>query len=396
MIKIAILTPKNSYFFIENALKNLDLNIDYIFYDSLNSLANIYSEIAHKYDGVVTSGPIGFEIIKKNIKISTPIYYLEISKSDLYKYLFKVGKKYKNFDFSKVYIDFISEKDEKYWLEDIFEDNNKPILLPLSYSDEELYENFKKKYIFLKEKKKIKLVLTRISNMLPFLESINLKYDFLFPSENTIKDTIVSIFKDIKAKKYEQQSIIIGKIVGNNLEAISKFISKSFKNCIVQNYSTYIEIFCLKEDFFFSKLCELHSKNFDFFIGWGNAETLNQARLLAEFSLKEHINSSKKILNLISEASSIMLIKSSNADLLETSFIKKLSSLNIKNENIIRIINFLKNKENFDADEFSNYLNTTLRTTNRILEKLCKENIISFKLEKISRGRPKKIYFSIY
>lgn len=42
----------------------------------------------HKFDGVVTSGPIGFEIIRK-YKITTPVYYIEIAKYELYKCLFR-------------------------------------------------------------------------------------------------------------------------------------------------------------------------------------------------------------------------------------------------------------------------------------------------------------------
>ena len=46
-------------------MKDVEGEKEYIFYDNLNQLKDIYRENAHKFDGVVTSGPIGFEIIRK-------------------------------------------------------------------------------------------------------------------------------------------------------------------------------------------------------------------------------------------------------------------------------------------------------------------------------------------
>ena len=113
MIKLAILTPKNSSEKIKNSLKEITCEIKYIFYNNLYDLEELYLKNAQKYDGIITSGPIGYEIIKNSVELFTPLYHFDISKGDLYKYLFNILKENPKIDFSRVYIDFISpEKKE--------------------------------------------------------------------------------------------------------------------------------------------------------------------------------------------------------------------------------------------------------------------------------------------
>lgn len=395
MIKIAILTPKNSYFFIKDATRNLDAHFEFIFYDDLNLLSNIYSSISHKFDGIITSGPIGFEIIKKRVNIVTPLYYFEISKSDLYKYIFKIFKDNSHLDFSKVYIDFISYDNKTFWLEDMFDDKNSPIFMPLDYSNSNLYKNLEANYIKLKNNQKIDLILTRISNMLPFLEKLGIPYHFLFPSKNTIIEILNMVIKDIKAKKYENKSIIIGKIIGDNLEIINNFLHSNIKNCIIQYSQNYLEIFILKEDFFLNDFYNLKKFHFNenYFIGWGLANTLNEARYFSEISLKENIKTNKNILNLISSTGSLNLYENNNFYGENIDFIKKLDSLNINLEKTKNLIEIFKKGEKITSDKLSQFLNLSLRTTNRLLEKLCKNNIISYDIVKIKKGRPKKFYY---
>ena len=69
MIKLAILTPKNSYEKIKKSLENFEEKIDYIFYNNLYELEELYIKNAQNYDGIITSGPIGYEIIKDNIEL---------------------------------------------------------------------------------------------------------------------------------------------------------------------------------------------------------------------------------------------------------------------------------------------------------------------------------------
>ncbi|WP_022819243.1 HTH domain-containing protein [Fusobacterium russii] len=395
MIKIAIFTPQNSYIAIERALRDVDCIKEYIYYDNLYTLGEIYKKIAHKYHGIITSGPIGYQNIKKQVKITTPVYYLEISKSDLFKYLFETLKENPNIDFSRVYIDFISNNDKEYWLENIFSEKEEPIFLPLDYSSPKLYENLKKNYLYLKKEKKIDYVLTRISNMLPFLEENKIPYKFLFPSENAIKETVLSAINDIKAKKFDKNQIVFGKLKGiKNLKELESSIHNSCKNCILQKNKEELNILLLKEDFLEMNINSLIKEKYkkNFFIGWGNGKNLNEARFFAEEALKKNIESNGEIICMMSPKKTKVLgdmdgIKKENLCIIE-----KLKKLNISTEKARSLIEIYRNDENISSEELGRYLNISSRTASRILEKLEKNSLAIFSIEKIKRGRPKKIY----
>ncbi|KDE68466.1 hypothetical protein FUSO6_08825 [Fusobacterium necrophorum DAB] len=395
MIKIAIFTPKNSYNSIKKALEDIDCIKEYIFYDNLYTLGEIYRKIAHKYHGIITSGPIGYENIRTQIKITTPVYYLEISKSDLFKYLFETLKENPDINFSRVYIDFIANDDKKYWLEDIFKNNEEPIFLPLDYSDPKLYENFKKNYLKLKQEKKIDYVLTRISNMLPFLEENKIPYRFLFPSENTIKETVLAAINDIKAQKFDKNQIVFGKLKGfNNVEEIENIIYNNCKNCILQKHRGNLNILLLKEDFLEGDINFLIKDKYkkNFFIGWGNGKNINEARFYAEEALKKNEESCGELVYMISQDKIQTLIEISKEKKEDLEIIEKLKKLNIKGEKVRNLIDIYKKGEELTAESLAKYMYISARTASRILEKLEKENLAIFSIEKINRGRPRKIY----
>ncbi len=396
MVKIAILTPKNSYNSIKKALENIECIKEYIFYDNLYKLGEIYKKIAHKYHGVVTSGPIGYENIKTHVNITTPIYYLEISKSDLFKYLFETLRENANINFSRVYIDFISNEDKKYWLENIFKEKEEPIFLPLDYRNVKLYENLKKNYLKLKKEKKIDYVLTRISNMLPFLRENNIPYKFLFPSENTIKETILEVIKDIKAQRFEKNQIIFGKLkIRKNLEEIKSIIHNNCKNCILQKNEECLDILLLKKDFVEGNINKIISDKYKekFYIGWGSGENFNEARYYAEEALKKSKDSCGKVTYMVSPNKTYPLTEIRKKEKEEIEIIKKLTNLNLSRERIRILLEIFKKNKKLDSKILAKYLIVSEKTASRILEKLGKNALAILHLEKIKRGRPKKLYY---
>ena len=134
-----------------------------------------YLKNAQKYDGIITSGPIGYEIIKNSVELFTPLYHFDISKGDLYKYLFNILKKNPKIDFSRFYIDFISPEKKEYWFQDVFKKEEEPIFYQINFSNKNLHETLKSNYINLKKENKIDMVLTRISNMVKFLKNEDIK-----------------------------------------------------------------------------------------------------------------------------------------------------------------------------------------------------------------------------
>jgi len=364
MIKLAILTPKNSSEKIKNSLKEITCEIKYIFYNNLYDLEELYLKNAQKYDGIITSGPIGYEIIKNSVELFTPLYHFDISKGDLYKYLFNILKENPKIDFSRVYIDFISPEKKEYWFKDIFKKEEEPIFYQINFSNKNLYETLKNNYINLKKEKKIDIVLTRISNMVNFLKS-------------------------------EKKQIIFGKLLFDKIYIdIEEEIHSISKNCIIKILDKNIEILMLYEDFINSNIALNLKKKFrnNFFSGWGKGNNINEARHNAEKSYIKNKETNTEVIYLVSTNSETILSEINAKKKKNIEIIEKLKKLNITKQNSEKLIELFKNQEKVSCANLANYLNISERTANRLLLKLEENNLAISNLIKINRGRPKKIY----
>lgn len=395
MIKLAILTPKNSYEKIKKSLKDIECEVKYIFYNNLYDLENLYLKNAQKYDGIITSGPIGYEIIKNSVELLTPLYHFDISKGDLYKYLFNILKENPKIDFSRVYIDFISPEKKEYWFQDIFKKEEEPIFYKINFSNKNLYETLKNNYINLKNNKKMDIVLTRISNMVEFLKNEKISFDFLFPSEENIKNTVLEVIKDIKILKSEKKQIIFGKLLLNEISAdIEEEIHSISKNCIVKILDKSIEILMIYEDFINSNIAlNLKKKlKMNFFSGWGKGNNINEARYNAEKAYKKSKETNFEVVYLVSTNSEIILSEIDDEKKKNIEIIEKLKELNITKQNSEKLIELFRSKEKVSCASLATYLDISERTANRLLLKLEENNLAISNLIKISRGRPKKLY----
>ena len=395
MIKLAILTPKNSYEKIKKSLKDIECEVKYIFYNNLYDLENLYLKNAQKYDGIITSGPIGYEIIKNSVELLTPLYHFDISKGDLYKYLFNILKENPKIDFSRVYIDFISPEKKEYWFQDIFKKEEEPIFYKINFSNKNLYETLKNNYINLKNNKKMDIVLTRISNMVEFLKNEKISFDFLFPSEENIKNTVLEVIKDIKILKSEKKQIIFGKLLLNEVSAdIEEEIHSVSKNCIVKILDKSIEILMIYEDFINSNIAlNLKKKlKMNFFSGWGKGNNINEARYNAEKAYKKSKETNFEVVYLVSTNSEIILSEIDDEKKKNIEIIEKLKELNITKQNSEKLIELFRSKEKVSCASLATYLDISERTANRLLVKLEENNLAISNLIKISRGRPKKLY----
>lgn len=395
MIKLAILTPKNSSEKIKNSLKEITCEIKYIFYNNLYDLEELYLKNAQKYDGIITSGPIGYEIIKNSVELFTPLYHFDISKGDLYKYLFNILKENPKIDFSRVYIDFISPEKKEYWFKDIFKKEEEPIFYQINFSNKNLYETLKNNYTNLKREKKIDIVLTRISNMVNFLKSEKISFDFLFPSEENIKNTVLEVIKDIKILKSEKKQIIFGKLLFDKISIdIEEEIHSISKNCIIKILDKNIEILMLYEDFINSNIALNLKKKFrnNFLSGWGKGNNINEARHNAEKSYIKNKETNTEVIYLVSTNSETILSEINAKKKKNIEIIEKLKKLNITKQNSEKLIELFKNQEKVSCANLADYLNISERTANRLLLKLEENSLAISNLIKINRGRPKKIY----
>ena len=376
-------------------LKDIECEVKYIFYNNLYDLENLYLKNAQKYDGIITSGPIGYEIIKNSVELLTPLYHFDISKGDLYKYLFNILKENPKIDFSRVYIDFISPEKKEYWFQDIFKKEEEPIFYKINFSNKNLYETLKNNYTNLKNNKKMDIVLTRISNMVEFLKNEKISFDFLFPSEENIKNTVLEVIKDIKILKSEKKQIIFGKLLLNEVSAdIEEEIHSVSKNCIVKILDKNIEILMIYEDFINSNIAlNLKKKlKMNFFSGWGKGNNINEARYNAEKAYKKSKETNFEVVYLVSTNSEIILSEIDDEKKKNIEIIEKLKELNITKQNSEKLIELFRSKEKVSCASLATYLDISERTANRLLLKLEENNLAISNLIKISRGRPKKLY----
>ncbi len=395
MIKLAILTPKNSYENIKKSLKGIECEIKYIFYNNLYDLEDLYLKNAQEYDGIITSGPIGYEIIKNSVELFTPLYHFDISKGDLYKYLFNILKENPQINFSRVYIDFISPEKKEYWFQNIFKKEEEPIFYKINFSNKNLYETLKNNYINLKNENKIDIVLTRISNMVEFLKNENIAFDFLFPSEENIRNTVLEVIKDIKILKSEKKQIIFGKILLSKVvKNIEEEIHSISKNCIVKVSDKNLEVLMIYEDFSNSNIALNLKKKFkeNFYSGWGKGNNINEARYNAEKAYQKNKETNSEIVYLISPSSELILSEIDDKTKKSIEIIDKLKKLNITKQNSEKLIELFKSNEKVSCAILANHLNISERTANRLLLKLEENHLAISELIKINRGRPKKIY----
>lgn len=391
-MKIAIFTPKYSYNYVRKALDNKNDNCEkvYYFYKNLNELSILYELVKNDVHAIITSGFVGYEVLKKHVSITVPVYYFEIQKYELYQNLLEVFLSNKDIDLSRVYIDFIGLEEAK----ELFETTKMlPIIKELDYGDLNLYERYREIYKELKEKNKIDFIFTRMSNMTDFLDELGIPYKFIFPSTKSLNESLENIIKDIKLSLHEGKKIVIGKATSLiEYEVLEKILKKKFKDFIIYEYDNGIEIFTLKETLLKSieRLSHLYKENI--FIGWGSGDSISEARYYAELALKKQINFKGELLIYIEKNKEYILNKNLDKDQIDLSIYSIFQKINIDKELGDKLIEFLKKNENLSAEKLAVNLQMSKRNASRILLKLENNGLATSFFKKISRGRPIKMF----
>ena len=258
----------------------------------------------------------------------------------------------------------------------------------------------KEKYIELKNNDKIDLAITRISNLKVFFKESNIPYIFLFPSKNSIIGTFNYVIKEIKILENEKKKIIIGRIkTDSDIEKLKNYLEYKFKDMAIKSDKNIIEVSTFKDNFLNylnENINTILHKNYNIHsIGWGAGNSINEARYYAHISEKKYVKSYKK---------NVYLVEKENVNILENMFDKNtdnkstlykiLSSLNISYSHANKLVSLYNNDNNIKLtpSELAIYLNTSKRTTMRILNKLENSKYAVSNFKKTERGRPVKVY----
>ncbi|OLO35929.1 hypothetical protein BTR23_16435 [Alkalihalophilus pseudofirmus] len=299
----------------------------------------------------------------------------------------------------------------------IFKDSIKSHLI------EDIYEYVLDHHLNLWKDSKIEVSITRFSNIVPQLQSHGLNTIFIFPSLKTILDTTINLVNKIERDKLKDKQSAIGYLTITSTpenpefeltkltlhKLFLEFEKENGYSFIVHSNGDHFEIITsfgeLKEMTNQFKNCTLtaflkkHGSS-HFQLGWGVGSTLYEAKQHAE-SACNHFNdgvylmTDEELLGPLCKEVDPTKVTVPNKKIIELSMLSGLSELKI--QQIIALIN-KRNSNQVSSEQLAKYLGVTIRSANRILNKLEQKGLAEVEYSKHEklRGRPKKVYKIIF
>ncbi|OIK13819.1 hypothetical protein BIV60_13325 [Bacillus sp. MUM 116] len=426
MIKIGVITTPHSLEKIKQIEPMIRDQSELIFipYRKISEIKDLYEQYQPFCDGFVFSGELGYKILSKNTTLlPTPTFYLDIPEGDFYKHLFSISNTNKNLNFSRVFIDFISEENDYMGLKGVLKADEFPYTNDLEFSDG-IYERTFEKHLTLWKQGKIDLSITRMSNVVDRLEESGIPYTFIFPSTESIVEQMKQIITEVQLAHLLDNQWAIGIITIEGQDSMSDLDFKQIllhkalmeyndqtnalsviqkKHDCFEVITSYGELKDLTKQFTQCSVLEYLNRTLPFntYIGWGIGSTLYQAKTSAENANKEAelheisctyvITANEEIVGPLGEDNCIQINNTVEPQLEQLSEKLEISTLQIKK--IMAVIS--KNQaDELTADDLAYHLKITLRQANRILNKLEEKGAahISYRKQEKLRGRPKKVY----
>jgi hypothetical protein len=413
------LIKKISNDFIEKA------SFSFYIYEELEEIDNYLLENQKNFDAIIFTGSYPMRYVEKKDIIRIP--YLKVIKSSItvVETLWKMRDD--NVDFKKISIDRSPKKEIIETLEHLNISLENIHLIPDSskISLENIYEEHLKLY---EEGKTSGMI---VSNHVVYekLKEKNLPAYRILPSRFLIKETIKKAIALVNTEKIKDKQIAIQTIKIKNinneisldyncLEMINKFdkiliaytkkIHGSFFKFGNTDYIIFTTRGLLNKGVIekqFGMLVESSNKyNISFSSGVGYGSTIYQSEKNSRIALSHAVKEEKKSCYIVEDDLSILgpiygidsHSLSYNLESTDEETLNISKKTNVSNKYILKIKAIISdlNKNTFDAEELSNYLSISKRSTSRIINKLesggFAENI--GKKNDSTVGRPKNIY----
>ncbi|MGE7768314.1 transcriptional regulator [Peribacillus sp. NPDC096540] len=428
MIRIGVLVAYNSLEEIKpiEQLLKTQCELTFFTYKKLVEIKQIYTETQFLFDGIVMNHLAYLSLEKEVIEFKTPTFSYMPSESDFFKTMFKVSTTYRDLDFSRVCFDYIGYSDLFFELEDVFVEGQFPYIIEGHISDQ-MYEELLQKHLELSKAGKIDLSITSFSSILNELTKLGIRAVHLNATLKTILETFEIVIKEIEYRRLTENRIVIGHITSDSFEpsndglndlelnqmllhtSLLSFSKGNNVPLIIQRNNLSFEIITSYKDLklltnqFKSDLVLEYLKEqlqFNINIGWGIGKTLYEARKKAQNANNNADTDSYQSI-IITEDDQIIeplegrsLLKYSNSvspELHELSERLDISSLQL--QKILSVISNTNSNE-LSSEDISFHLGITIRSANRMLNKLEDKGVASaiYKKQEKLRGRPKKIY----
>lgn len=383
-----------------------DINFISFRHNEIENIDEIFSEIPQDIDGIFATG-IGVYNKLQSFNFNCPISYAKHGSIGLLKTFFDVYNENLDLKNKNISFDIIDEQS----VSDIIKEfdipiNNYYVPCPDNYKSESFYlENHLKLY----RDKKVDYIFTSFGYIYSLLKNLNIPVYRIYPSNIDIKSNIDSLIRNINLVKLNKKSLLVYKfnISSKENKSYIKSILTEYANLIegliteysdnsliiISNKNFYNEIDCLYLIYAF-----LNKKNIsNILVGLGTGTTLTKAIDNAEIAI-ENTSSSDwlyfydgNVLKKYDQYNTNYKTKYLSDEKIQN--ISEKTGIRTKHIQIIDLSIVNLNRNIFTSSELSDLLGLTVRSANRIMNTLVKNNFAEFidnSSFNESIGRPKR------
>ncbi len=425
-IKIGVIGSESSLDKIRDIQPYLQdtCELTFIPISATEEVVQTYQENKALFHSIVFGGALGIREVMEQAypeKTTPPYYFIEFSDSDFYRGLLKFMSKNNQLDLSRVLIDFLEPQNNYYGLKDIFARESFPLTCE-QFSFAHQFNEIIEHHISLWKNGLSDLSITHVGSIATRLQTEGIPVIFMYPSAESIIEQLNRIItetqlinlqenqscfgyiaidkRELEASKEEYQHLLddslaefkqthpIGMIQKHNgIEVIISYgelkeLTQNFKACLLQNH--------FKD-----------TLSFKVNIGWGIGIDLHQAQLNAQKAIKEAEHNWAGNSFLVTAENKVIgplgsdVIHSFTSEI-DPDLEAKGKELGITPLQIKKIIATIQKRhsEELTSDILAYHLGVTIRTANRILNKLEEKGIakVAYMNQEKLRGRPRKVY----
>ncbi|MED4569378.1 HTH domain-containing protein [Brevibacillus agri] len=397
-------------------------------YHRLHETTNLYRKNQQHVDGFVLTELAYAYLMQEWGSFPIPTYTLQISEQEFYKKLFQLSLRNRDLDFSRVYIDFVFAQNNFLGLKEVVGADSMPYTLSPVEVNDQIYEAVLDEHLRLWQAGKIDFSMTRMSNIVQALTDRGVPHLYVFPSPESVAAQFEQMATELSAIKLAESRIAIGHITIGNVEtqkeslnewelrqmllhkSLLEFSTEKKVPFIIQKSASSFEIIssfkdlklltdnlthCLLLTYLEKTLpCPVH-------IGWGvgnsmykarmNAQSANSMSAAGKTSGTYVVTDSDQVIGPLGEETCLQYRNQITDYIQRWSEETDLSTLQL--QKILAVLAKTESNE-LTADELAYHLGLTVRSANRILNRLEEKGVakILYKKQEKLRGRPTKIY----
>jgi len=423
MIKIGFVMSRPFVPFIEDIKESISQNSELLMLvvDSNIEVVDVYNQYLNEVDCFIFSGRVLYYSLLEKIGFpEKDCYIVDDFQGDIKAIFLKLLLQNRTFDFRRVFVDTAFEYNDFAGIKELLPESEYPYFNSFDLNKlEESTQKTLERHFYLHESGLIDLSITRFGTIVTKLESKGYPYLYMYPPKDYMVNFLMQI---INAHQLKSNKSITSAAITILFPPNKKFdthaahqISDFFIHLgMVKGYdfilqmdqqkieilTQYVDLEDLTQSF---KSIEWASTlrlavPDTFFIGLGSGNNLHQARLnafkAADYGISKenriyHIDSMGKLHGPISNEESSELSSIPNEKIIALS-----KQFHVDHLSLQKIISFAKLTETtkITGSDLSDYLKVTLRSANRIINRIEQNGGAEPYFEKLNegRGRPKR------